>query len=37
MSVNQTQVATILELSDPKDIFDGLEQKYSPSNTDGLR
>ena len=32
MSVDKTYLATILELSDLKDMFDALDQKYSISN-----
>ena len=37
MSVDKTHLATILELSDPKDMFDALDQKYSASNAARLR
>ncbi len=37
LSVEKTLLATILELSDPKDMFDALDQKYSASNAARLR
>lgn len=37
MSVDKTRFATILELSDPRDMFDTLDQKYSASNAACLR
>ena len=32
MSMDKTHLATILELSDPRDMFDTFDQKYSASN-----
>ncbi len=37
MSVDKTHLATLLELSYPKDMFDALHQKYSASNAARLR
>ena len=37
MSVDKPHLATILELSDPRDMFDALDRKYSASNAARLR
>lgn len=37
MSVDKTRFATILELSDPRDMFGTLDQKYSASKAACLR
>ncbi len=37
MSVDKTHLATILELSDPKDMSNALDQKYSASNAARFR
>ncbi len=37
ISVDKTNLVTILELSDPKDMFNALDQKYSTSNAARLR
>lgn len=37
MSVDKTHLATILKLSDPKDMFNALDKKYSATNVARLR